>query len=411
MANPFEVTPANPLQALMMGVQGYDRSSKLAKQAEQDAVYKQIGEQIQSGGLNQSALGQLFGLGPSGAPMVAAAAALLKSKQEGSGVYGTPIYGTLPDGSMALGAIGKNGTFQKLDTGNVTPTPGVGYLDTGTGYLPYNKRSGVTGAAAVPGAPQGVPTGAPGQAVPSTPKVWGDQEAEAAGLYDTPGQPPQQAAARTAPGMVPKDVEGAARAKKLGFEEGDRQADLGRATSAVATSVSNLERLKMFANRVKADPALDSITGFQGIFPNWPGGKAANLNAQLETLKSQIGFGALQAMRDASKTGGALGSVSDAEGKRLENNLAALDRAQDAQSFKRAMDDIIKYADDVIPRIHSAYQQDYGRLRNGAPAQQSQNPQPRQQTQQSGAITREQYQALPSGSAYIAPDGSPRIKQ
>jgi hypothetical protein len=77
--------------------------------------------------------------------------------------------------------------------------------------------------------------------------------------------------------------------------------------------------------------------------------------AQLNTLKSQVAFGVLQAMRDASKTGGALGAVSDAEGKRLENNLAALDQAQDAESFKKAMDDIIRYVDETKPRLRSAF--------------------------------------------------------
>jgi hypothetical protein len=57
-------------------------------------------------------------------------------------------------------------------------------------------------------------------------------------------------------------------------------------------------------------------------------------NSKLNQLKSNIAFGELQAMRDASKTGGALGSVAIAELTLLENSLGALDMAQSPTSVK-----------------------------------------------------------------------------
>lgn len=78
--NMFYVAPANPLAALMQGVSGYDRANKAAKEAEQQAAFREVGQQIQSGGgINSSALGKLFGLGPSAAPMITAAATLGKA--------------------------------------------------------------------------------------------------------------------------------------------------------------------------------------------------------------------------------------------------------------------------------------------------------------------------------------------
>lgn len=68
-----------------------------------------------------------------------------------------------------------------------------------------------------------------------------------------------------------------------------------------------------------------------------PGTAAYNFNAQLETLKSNIAFGALTAMREASKSGGALGQVSDREGKLLESSLAALDIGQSPEEFKKQL--------------------------------------------------------------------------
>jgi len=53
-----------------------------------------------------------------------------------------------------------------------------------------------------------------------------------------------------------------------------------------------------------------------------------NYQAQLDSLKGNIIPAALTAMREASKTGGALGQVSDREGAWLSASLGALDMAQ-----------------------------------------------------------------------------------
>ena len=75
----------------------------------------------------------------------------------------------------------------------------------------------------------------------------------------------------------------------------------------------------------------------------------------METLGSQVAFGVLQNMRNNSKTGGALGQVSDAEGKLLRANLASLDRAQDPKEFKDALGRIIDYTDKAKDRLRNAY--------------------------------------------------------
>jgi hypothetical protein len=80
----------------------------------------------------------------------------------------------------------------------------------------------------------------------------------------------------------------------------------------------------------------------------------------LETLKSQIGFGVLQQMREMSKTGGALGSVSDRENSLLQNNLAAISTNQSAEDFKNALDQVISYARDSKARLQGAYRDTFG---------------------------------------------------
>jgi hypothetical protein len=140
----------------------------------------------------------------------------------------------------------------------------------------------------------------------------------------------------------------------------EREKERPGALTSLQSTVSNLDRLSSEAKAIMADPALGRITGFFGQFPNSPGSKASDLSARLETLKSQVGFGVLQAMRDASKTGGALGSISDAEGKRLENNLAALDKSQSPEAFKANLQQIVDYVDGTKSRLASAYKDTYG---------------------------------------------------
>jgi hypothetical protein len=59
-----------------------------------------------------------------------------------------------------------------------------------------------------------------------------------------------------------------------------------------------------------------------------------NYTAELDTLKSNIAFNELTAMREASKTGGALGQVSNIELALLESTLGALKMSQTPQNVR-----------------------------------------------------------------------------
>ncbi len=227
-------------------------------------------------------------------------------KNGGRTEYGlNPIYGTDAQGNQVLGVLGKDGSFKRIDTGGVTPQSGVDKIDLGTQWMLRDKRTG--------------------QVV----------------------------------GYAPKDVAGEASAKKGGALTAERAAELPKARAGLASSFDSLDRLASEAQALRDAPGLGGITGLRGLLPNIPGGDAANAQAKLQTLKSQVGFSVLQAMREASKTGGALGNVSDAEGARLENNLAALDRAQSLDEFQKALNQIIKYAGDAKSRLSKAFKETY----------------------------------------------------
>ena len=133
------------------------------------------------------------------------------------------------------------------------------------------------------------------------------------------------------------------------------QGALNQDTQALTGSISSMDRLATAANEVLNHPGLKGIYGLRGVVPNVPGTDAADAAALLQTLKSQVGFGVLQDMRNNSKTGGALGSVSDKENAMLQANLAALDKAQSVEQAMKSLKKIVEYTNGAKDRLRGAY--------------------------------------------------------
>jgi hypothetical protein len=138
-----------------------------------------------------------------------------------------------------------------------------------------------------------------------------------------------------------------------------REAAYPQATAAIkgveAKSESFIKDLQDLANH----PGLSQITGL--IAGRAPGitaeGRAAQ--AKYDKIMARGGFQALQEMRDMSKTGGALGNVSNQEGKQLQASFAAIDRRQDAADVKKAIDQAIADIEGAKVRMREAYNDTY----------------------------------------------------
>lgn len=163
------------------------------------------------------------------------------------------------------------------------------------------------------------------------------------------------AAAQNAPGAMT-----AAQREKL------RQ-QAAKAKTAVKGTGDELDRMKAAVLQLKKNAeGLQRITGVMSLLPNIPGGAAANAQADLDALKSQIGFAVLQKMRQNSPTGGALGNVSDKEGARLEQNLASLDNAQSYEQMVQRLDQIIQYVDQSKELLQTAYDEQFSDVETDA---------------------------------------------
>ncbi len=117
-----------------------------------------------------------------------------------------------------------------------------------------------------------------------------------------------------------------------------------------------------FINDLKAlrdHPGLSQITGLiAGRAPAITAdGRAAQ--ALYDKILAKGGFEMLQQMREASKTGGALGNVSNQEGKQLQASFAAIDRRQDAADVKKALDTAISDVEGAKVRSREAFNETY----------------------------------------------------
>lgn len=266
-----------------------------------------------------------------------------KHTREDNAVFGTPIYGTDAQGNTAIGTFDKNGKFRPIETPGFKPTPGVKTVDTGTGTVVIDSRSGVP----VSGNPA---PSIPSAAAPSVP------QSSAVPQPSTPRQPA---------GYIPKDVKGEARDKEAGGVEGKNLGTLGKAEAAYKGGIASLDDFEQTANQLLTHKGLTGILGWQGMLPNIPGGSAADAQAIYDKLVAKGTFAELQKMREQSPTGGALGAVSDAENAKLQAAFAALARTQGTPQFKDELAKVLQQIKESKLRITGAYRQDYERLKNG----------------------------------------------
>jgi len=91
-----------------------------------------------------------------------------------------------------------------------------------------------------------------------------------------------------------------------------------------------------------------------------PGTNSYDFAKLLDTIKSNIGFNEITAMREASKTGGALGQVSERELTFLQSVLGSLDIGQSEEQLAQNLDDVKA----SIIRFNSAVQSSQGEISN-----------------------------------------------
>lgn len=260
----------------------------------------------------------------------------------GGGVYGTPIYGRDPEtGKPVLGAIGKDGSFHRLDTGGVQVTPGVTWQDFGTHRQAFDRAGN-----------------------PVTPPV--PRQGDIPSGYSNLGVD-QSGAPAIAPMQGSPDYQKAIEAERKGA---------GRAQQTATTANVVKDEIGRLKTLVQSAPVYNPAVGFgAGVASNIAGTYGSDAAQLIETIKANIGFDRLQRMREESPTGGALGQVAVQELTALQATIGSLSQAQSKEQFLQTLDRIDKMYDDIL-RKASAYPnaQRYGFGSGGNQSQSTPSP-------------------------------------
>ena len=148
-------------------------------------------------------------------------------------------------------------------------------------------------------------------------------------------------------GLTPKEIQ-------------KREAALPQAKSSVTSFETKTDQFIKELMALRDDPGLNQITG--PIYGRTPSVSREGSRAQAlyNKIFAKGGFQGLQDLREASKTGGALGNVSNEEGRRLEASVVGgLDRTQNIEDVKAGINDLIDSLNVSKARVRNTFDETY----------------------------------------------------
>ena len=236
-----------------------------------------------------------------------------------------------PNASVPSGYRKTATGFEPIPGGPADPNAAVpsGYRKTATGFEP------------IPGGPQD-----PNAAVPPNYRKKADGS-----LEFIPGGPadPKVMAAKTTVTLSTKDKEA-------------REASYPRATLALKSFNAKADKFdRDITELLENKKGLDEITGyFAGRTDLSAMSKEARRAfALFNTITAKGGFSELQDMRNASPTGGALGNVSNQEGRQLIDSFGALSRTQNGNDVRKSLINAQNDLRNLKERMGEAYDLTY----------------------------------------------------
>lgn len=150
----------------------------------------------------------------------------------------------------------------------------------------------------------------------------------------------------------------------------------GEAAQTIPNLDATVEQMTSTIDKLKKHPGFEKAVGLLSPLPNIPGGDSADFNAMLEQLKGQAFLNQFDKLRGA-------GAITETEGKKATDALAALSTSQSKKQFREQLDvalDILKKGQNVV------------RQKAGAPQLESKPPVP-------------DAKKAPDGKWYVEKDG------
>ena len=141
-----------------------------------------------------------------------------------------------------------------------------------------------------------------------------------------------------------------------------REAKFPQATSALKAFDAKTSKFERDIDELIAnEKGLNEITGFLAGRTDLSAmsGAGRRALALFNTITAKGGFSELQDMRNASPTGGALGNVSNQEGKQLIDSFGALSRTQNANDLRQSLTTARSDLQNLRQRMKEAYELTY----------------------------------------------------
>lgn len=126
----------------------------------------------------------------------------------------------------------------------------------------------------------------------------------------------------------------------------DEQSDLRR-EQALRSGAVVVEDLGRVAQALE-ESTLPVAGPIGGLLARIPGTNAFDVSQLLDTVRANIGFDRLTQMREASPTGGALGSVTERELSLLQSVLGNLSQSQSPEQFQRNLERVNEIYTEVV---------------------------------------------------------------
>jgi hypothetical protein len=151
--------------------------------------------------------------------------------------------------------------------------------------------------------------------------------------------------------------------KATGTAAGKTRAELPQEKARLGLVTRALDDLEMQTVALANSKGLPKVVGgYTAKYAPNVSGDARNAGTELDNLKNKIAGNVLSAMREASKTGGAVGNVTEREWPRLENMIANLDQLQEEGQFRENLSKVVAYAQQVKAMLVQAYEEDAARV-------------------------------------------------
>ena len=161
------------------------------------------------------------------------------------------------------------------------------------------------------------------------------------------------------PGVIGAGVKETGAAPLSAKERQTREAAFPKANLALKSFEAEANSFSKDLQTLANHPGLSGITGIlYGRTPSLTK-DAREAQALYDKITAKGGFQALQNLRQSSPTGGALGNVSNQEGRQLQQSFAAIDRTQDVSSVRNALLRAAEETAGSVNRVKEAFDLTY----------------------------------------------------